>query len=154
MLTHRVERMCKYIFKCVRVCVCFLPVPPHPPPPHIFPLCSGGRGVLVGLLSRCAVSPSADQYVPVFFSSRGEDAADSKCRQTAWRSQRVGTSLISNFLPFPFPKLWIWGVEGGDHFHRHKTTPPVLSWRRHDTQTHRHPLTAGRRLPPHTIASQ
>lgn len=96
MLARRVERMCKYIFKCVLVC-CFLPVSFFLSPP-LFPRCGGVR-----LLSWSAVPPSADQYVAgFFFSFRGEDTAGSKCRQTAWRSQRVGMSLISNFLLFPF----------------------------------------------------
>lgn len=76
--------------------------------------------------------------LPFFLSFRGEDAAGSKCWQTAWRSQRVGTSLISNFLLFPFPKLWICRKNGegvGAVFHRHQTAAPVLSWRWHDMQT-------------------
>lgn len=61
MLARRVERMCKYIFKCVLVC-CFLPVSFFLSPP-LFPRCGGVR-----LLSWSAVPPSADQYVAGFFS--------------------------------------------------------------------------------------
>lgn len=59
MLARRVERMCKYIFKCVLVC-CFLLVSFFLSPP-LFPHCGGVR-----LLSWSAVPPSADQYVAVF----------------------------------------------------------------------------------------
>lgn len=59
MLARRVERMCKYIFKCVLVC-CFLPVSFFLSPP-LFPRCGGVR-----LLSWSAVPLSADQYVAVF----------------------------------------------------------------------------------------
>lgn len=157
MLAPRVQRMCKYIFKCVLVC-CFLLasfLPPHPQL-TLSPVVAGESG----LLSWSAVPLSADQYVPCFstlslppsLSFRGEDTAGSKCRQTAWRSQRVGTSLISNFPSSShFLNNEFVQSETGDNLHWHQTTAPVfrlpVTWHRADARV------AARRVFPAAAAA-
>ncbi len=128
MLARRVERMCKYIFKCVLVC-CFLPVSFFLSPP-LFPRCGGVR-----LLSWSAVPLSADQYVAVFFSLSEEktqlvlnvDKQLEEVRELVCLWSVIFSS--SHFLNNEFVQ------RGRGQFHWHQTTAPVLSWWWHDMQT-------------------
>lgn len=100
MLACCVERMCKYIFKCVLVC-CFLAVAFFLSP-TLFPRCGGVR-----LLSWCTVPLSADQYVDVFSLSEEKTQLVLNVDKQFEEVRELVCLWSVIFSVSPFPKLWI-----------------------------------------------
>ena len=153
MLACRVERMCKYIFKCVLVC-CFLPASFFPSPPSL-PLLWGSWVVV---MNRCS---SVGWSICCCFFSLSEEKTQlvlnvdkqlEEVRELVCLWSVIFSS--SHFLNNEF-------VERGRRqfsLAPDNSTCIVVTWHADAcTHTHTHPHThtlhmAERRLPPHTIA--